>query len=42
MKILAICGSPHKGNTYEILNSIQEDHPDIDYKLIPLSEVKLE
>lgn len=42
MRILAICGSPHKGNTYEVLNTIKEDHPDIDYKLLPLSEVKLE
>ena len=39
MKILAICGSPHKGNTYSVLNSIQEDYPDIDYKILMLSEL---
>ena len=38
MKIIAICGSPHKGNTYSVLNTIQEDYPDIDYKILMLSE----
>ena len=42
MKILAICGSPKKGNCYSILNSIQENYPDIDYKLLMLNEVNLE
>ena len=42
MKILAIGGSPHKGNLYSVLNNIHEDHPDIDYKLLALSEVNLE
>ena len=42
MKILAICGSPHKGNTYSVLSNIQEDYPDIDYKLLALSEVNLQ
>ena len=42
MKILAICGSPHRGNTYSILNSIQEEYPDIDYKLLMLNEVNLQ
>lgn len=41
MKILAICGSPHRGNTYSVLNSIQEDYPDIDYKLLMLNELDL-
>ena len=42
MKILAICGSPHRGNSYSALNSIREDYPDIDYKLLMLNEVNLE
>ena len=39
MKILAICGSPHKGNTYSVLNTIKEDYPDIDYKILMLKEL---
>jgi len=42
MKILAICGSPHRGNTYSVLNTIKEDYPNIDYKLLMLNEVNLE
>ena len=42
MKILAICGSPHRGNTYSVLNTIPDDYPDIDYKLLPLHEVNLQ
>ncbi|MFC1977268.1 flavodoxin family protein, partial [Chloroflexota bacterium] len=42
MKILAICGSPKKGNCYSVLNSIQENFPAIDYKLLMLNEVNLE
>jgi multimeric flavodoxin WrbA len=42
MKILAICGSHHRGNTYSVLNTIQDDFPDIDYQLLMLHEVNLE
>jgi len=42
MKILAICGSPHRGNCYSVLNTIKEDYPDIDYKLLMLNELNLE
>lgn len=42
MKILAICGSPHRGNTYSVLSTIPEDYPDIDYKLMMLNEVDLQ
>jgi len=42
MKILAICGSPRKGNTYAVLKSIQENYPDIDVKLLKLSEMNFE
>jgi multimeric flavodoxin WrbA len=42
MKILAIGGSPHKGNTYSVLNSIKENYPELDYKLLMLNEVNLE
>ena len=41
MKILAICGSPRKGNCYSILNSIKENYPTIDFKLLMLNEVDL-
>lgn len=42
MKILAICGSPHKGNCYSVLNTIKENYPTIDYKLLMLHEANLE
>jgi len=42
MKILAICGSPRKGNTYNILNSIKENYPDIDYKILMLKDLNFE
>lgn len=42
MKILAICGSPRKGNTYSVLKSIQENYPGIDIKLLKLSEMNFE
>jgi multimeric flavodoxin WrbA len=41
MKILAICGSPRRGNSYSVLSSITENHPDIDYRLLMLNEVNL-
>ena len=41
MKILAICGSPRKGNCFSVLNSIIESYPDIDFKLLMLNEVNL-
>lgn len=39
MKILAICGSSHRGNCYSVLNTIKEDYPNIDYKLLMLNEL---
>ena len=42
MKILAICGSPRKGNTYSVLASIKETYPDIDFKVLQLSELNFE
>lgn len=42
MKILAICGSPRKGNTLSVLNTIEENFPDIDFKLIHLSKINFE
>lgn len=42
MKILAICGSPKRGNCYSVLNWIKENFPDIDYKLLMLGELNLE
>ena len=42
MKILAICGSPRRGNCYSVLDSIKENYPTIDFKLLMLNEVNLE
>lgn len=42
MRILGICGSPHKGNCYSILSTIKENYPDIDVKLLRLKELHLE
>lgn len=42
MKIVAICGSARKGNSYSILNSIPEYYPDIDYKLLMLKDLNIE
>jgi multimeric flavodoxin WrbA len=39
MKILAICGSPRKANTYSVLKSIQENYPDTAIRLLKLSEM---
>ena len=41
MKILAICGSPRKGNTFSVLNSIREEFPDIDYEILMLKDMEL-
>ena len=29
--IVAICGSPRKGNTYGILRMLEQSHPEIDF-----------
>lgn len=42
MKILAICGSPRKGNTHSVLNSIKENYPDIEFNVLQLSELNFE
>ncbi|MGY5877251.1 MAG: NAD(P)H-dependent oxidoreductase [Candidatus Thorarchaeota archaeon] len=42
MKILAICGSARKGNTYSVLNGIQETYPHIDYEILMLKDANLE
>jgi multimeric flavodoxin WrbA len=42
LKILAICGSPHKGNSYSALNTINENYATIDYKIMMLHELNLE
>ena len=41
MKILAICGSPRKGGTSRVLNSIKEKFPDIDYEILMLKDMNL-
>ena len=42
MKILAICGSPRKGNTYSALNTIKEGFPDIDFEILMLKDLQFE
>lgn len=42
MKILAICGSPRKGNTYSALKTIQESFPDIDFEILMLRDLHFE
>jgi multimeric flavodoxin WrbA len=42
MKILAICGSPRKGNTYAALNSIRDNYPDIDFELLQLNDMNFQ
>ena len=40
MKIVAVCGSPHKGSCYSVLKAIADNHPEVDYKLIMLGELE--
>jgi multimeric flavodoxin WrbA len=42
MKILAICGSPRKGNTYSALQAIRDNFPDLDYEIIMLKDIHFE
>lgn len=41
IKIVAICGSPHKGNTYNILRMLKQSNTEIDFKILMLSELNL-
>ena len=41
IKILAICGSPKRGNTHDILKVLKESNPAIDFKILMLSEYNL-
>jgi multimeric flavodoxin WrbA len=41
LKILAICGSAHKGNTYSILEMLKQSNVEIDFKTLMLSELNL-
>ena len=42
MKILAICGSPRSGNTYDSLDLIVELFPALEIEILPLMDLKLE
>jgi len=42
MKIVAICGSPRKGNTYKVLNTMKESFPEIDFKILMLKDLNFE
>ena len=39
MKLLAICGSPRKGNTYKSLTTIRDAFPMIDFELLHLNDM---
>ena len=41
IKIAAICGSPHRGNTYDILRMLKKSNSEIDFKILMLSELNL-
>lgn len=41
IKIVAICGSPHQGNTYEILSFIKDAFPEIELNVLMLSEFNI-
>ena len=41
IKIVAICGSPRRGNTYDILKMLKKSNADIDFKILMLSELDL-
>jgi multimeric flavodoxin WrbA len=42
MKILAICGSPRKGNTYSALKTIREGFPGIDIEIVMLKDLNFQ
>jgi multimeric flavodoxin WrbA len=42
MRILAICGSARKGNSYSVLSKIPEYYPDIEYKLLMLKDLNIQ
>lgn len=42
IKIVAICGSPHRGNTYNILSMLKQSKPEIDFSILMLSELDLQ
>ena len=39
MKLLAICGSPRRGNSYKALNLIRDSFPHIDYEILHLHDL---
>ena len=42
MKIISICGSPRKGNTYSVLYDIKESFPYMDFKILMLKDLNFE
>ena len=39
MRILAICGSPRRGNTYSVFNTIKEKFPETDFEILMLKNL---
>jgi multimeric flavodoxin WrbA len=42
LKLLAICGSPRKGNSYKVLNEIPEQFPHIEFEALQLKDLNFE
>lgn len=42
IKIVAICGSPHWGNTYKTLRMLKQSNSNIEFKILMLSKLNLE
>ena len=42
LKIVAICGSPRRGNTYDILRMLKKETPQADFEILMLSDFNLE
>ncbi len=40
-KIVAIVGSPKRGTTYKVLNSMQEQYPEVDFNILMLNELDI-
>ena len=42
MKILAVCGSPRKGNTFSALKAIQDLFPEVHFEIVMLKDLHFE
>ena len=42
MKLLTICGSPRKGNSFKVLNEIPEQFPPIEFEALQLKDLNFD